>query len=88
MAALLDALIATTDVLTVAHAGSALAGDAFLTFGLAGALIAAGVGVIALLPWTDQQLEATDAEARMVAGQLVQVAARRRRPVPVPVPHS
>lgn len=88
MAALLDALIATTDVFTGTQAGSALTADFLFTYGVAVALIAAGVGVLALLPWTDRQLDATDAEARLVGRQLAAVVARRVQPVPVAVPHS
>lgn len=83
MAASLEALAHHIDVLTGLQVGSALATDTLLTFGLAGALISAGVAVIALLPWTDQQLKATELEARQVRHRLAAVAVRVRTPVAV-----
>ena len=41
--------------------------DALLTLGLAGGLVVAAVVVLALLPWTDQQMQEVDAEARRLA---------------------
>jgi hypothetical protein len=41
--------------------------DAIITFGLAGGLVVAAIIVLALLPWTDQQMQEVDSEARRLA---------------------
>jgi|GEM_PF-3842212 len=79
MAATLEALATLIDVFAGADALSSLTADGLLTFVLAAGLIAAGMAVIALLPWTDQQLEATDTEARQVGRQLARAVAVRRQ---------
>ena len=64
MATPLHAVPSTLDVLPHADVLSSLAWDSMITFGLAGVLITATVAVLALLPWTDQQIASTDDEAR------------------------
>lgn len=62
--------------------------DSVATFGLAGALVASGVVVLALLPWTDQQLSQTDLEARAVLQRASAAVATRRSALAVAVPRS
>jgi len=71
------ALSAATGLITDAIALDPLAVDALLTFGLAGMLVVAAVVVLAMLPWTDQQIEEVDAEARRLAGGIAAELAPR-----------
>ena len=63
-------LLSSLDSLSVFTQSSVLYAhlwDAAFTLGLAGALLTAGVAVIMLLPWTDQQIAGADQEARSLA---------------------
>jgi hypothetical protein len=88
MASPLTALTSSLDVLTHTFGISSLSTDAFVTFGLAGGFIVAALTVLAMLPWTDQQIEATDAEARRLVQHARVTLQPRVRPVPVVVPRS
>ena len=57
-----------SSMISVATAMEPIHIDALITFGLAGALVVAAVVVLALLPWTDQQLQEVDSEARRLSG--------------------
>ncbi len=70
-------LSATTELIAEAFALDPVATDALLTFGLAGALVAAAVAVLAVLPWTDQQIEDVDAEVRRAGAALAREVAPR-----------
>ena len=88
MAALLDALISDLPLFAGAQAGFVDSGDPLFTFALSVVLIAAGVGVLALLPWTDQQIEATHREAEQAGRDLLRVVSRRVPLLPATVPHT
>ncbi len=88
MATPLHAVPSTLDVLPHADVLSSLAWDSMITFGLSGVLITATVAVLALLPWTDQQIASADGEARAVYQQTRSWFAARTTPVAMVVPHS
>jgi len=88
MAALLDSLLFSITGTTGNGLYSDLMMDSLLTFGLAGALILAAMCVLALLPWTDEQIGATDVEARLVVHRFNQAVGSRRGPVSVAIARS
>ena len=63
-------------------------GDSMMTLGLAAALLTAGVAVLALLPWTDEQIAHADAEARQLARQTHRHLVARSAPRVLAVPRS
>jgi hypothetical protein len=88
MSALLDSLLYTTTGMAHNSLSYDVMVDSLFTFGLAGTLIVAAVCVLALLPWTDEQIGATDVEARLVAHRFNQMVSGHRGPVSVAVARS
>ena len=79
MSALLLSSLDSLSVFTQSSVLYAHLWDAAFTLGLAGTLLTAGVAVIMLLPWTDQQIAGADQEARsLVRGVQARVTPRAR----------
>ena len=88
MATPLQAVPSTLDVFAHTDVFWSLAWDSLITFGLAGVLITAAVAVIALLPWTDQQIVSADEEAQAAYRRARSWVAARTTPVAMALPHS
>jgi hypothetical protein len=88
MATPLHAVTSTLNVLPHGDVLSSVAWDSIITFGLAGVIITAAVAILALLPWTDQQIASADQEGRAVYQHARTWLAAHTTPVAVAVPHS
>ncbi|HCH64257.1 MAG: hypothetical protein CL927_17455 [Deltaproteobacteria bacterium] len=85
MPALLVSFLDSLSVFTQYEAVSAQFWDTAFTLGLAGALLTAGVAVIMLLPWTDQQIASADQEAKTLIRQVQARVAPHSRPAVVAI---